>query len=135
MTSTYADPSTPSGVDLKSLLGALLLITVHEHLTGDKAISTSFGPAEPIRCDVAVLDGPSTGEVHADTLIFPRVLIGQLRPNIGKKVLGRLGQGTAKPGQSAPWTLLASSDDDKATAVRYETHVAASAVTSVDAPF
>ena len=123
---TYADPSTPPGVDLKSLLGSLLLITVHEHLTGEKAVTTSFGPAEPIRADVAVLDGPNKGEVSADALIFPRMLIGQLRPNVWRKVLGRLGQGPAKPGQSAPWILLPSTDDDKATATKYEAHVAAS---------
>jgi cytosine/adenosine deaminase-related metal-dependent hydrolase len=104
---------------------------------GARSMRQPVGPIAPgRRCDIAVLDGDCKGDVYADTLIFPRVLIGQLRPNIGKKVLGRLGQGTAKPGQSAPWTLLASSDDDKATAVKYETHMAAKAVTPVDdAPF
>ena len=133
---SYEDPSTPTGVELSTLMGSLLLVSVHEHLTGDKGITTSFGPTEPIRCDIAVLDGDCKGDVYADTLIFPKVLIGQLRPNVGKKVLGRLGRGTAKPGQSAPWMLLASSDDDKATAVKYETHMAVEAAAQVlPAPF
>jgi hypothetical protein len=49
-------------------------------------------------------------------------------------VLGRLGQGVAKPGQSAPWTLTPASDADKVTAGKYLEHVAAAA-TAAEEPF
>jgi hypothetical protein len=128
---SYADPSTPTGVDLKTLKGALLLIEPLEVVQG---MQTSFGPADPIRCNVAVLDGETKGAVHNDTLIFPKVLISQLRTHIGGKVLARLGQGQAKPGQSAPWMLYAANDDDKATAAKYEAYVASQQQVTVD-PF
>jgi hypothetical protein len=47
------------------------------------------------------------------------VLQGQLRSKVGTKVLGRLGQGVAKPGQSPPWTLVAFSSEDARKAQAY----------------
>jgi hypothetical protein len=91
-------------------------------------MQTSFGVATPIRSDVAVLDGALKGTVYADALIFPRVLQGNLRGAIGEMVIGRLGKGTAKLGQSAPWVLDAATDADKQVGERYLAHVAAQAV-------
>jgi hypothetical protein len=52
-----------------------------------------------------------------DVLWFPKVLVGSLKGRIGQKVLGVLGKGTAKPGQSAPWILIdASTEPDAVTA-------------------
>jgi hypothetical protein len=116
----YAAPSTTTGMDLKELLGSLLLIKVNEIVTG---IQTSFGPSDAIRADVATLDGDSKGKTFDDTLIFPKVLQGQLRSNVGKRVLGRLGQGVAKPGQSAPWTLAAPTPEDIAIAQKYDAYI------------
>jgi len=39
-----------------------------------------------------------------------------LKPNIGKSVLARLGQGVAKPGKSAPWILIDATADEEAVA-------------------
>lgn len=69
---------------------------------------------ECVRANVyAVLskDG-SKHEDFEDTLIFPRVLISQTKKQIGKIVVGRLGQGTAKPGQDPPWTLAEATPAD-----------------------
>jgi len=52
-------------------------------------------------------------------LIFPKVLITQLRSLTGQKVVARLGQGSAKSGQSAPWLLNAAEPGDLATAQVY----------------
>jgi len=114
-------PPAPSGdtIDFKALNGALLLISVHEHKTD---ISTTFGTADAIRCDVAVLDGDRKGDVLNDTLIFPKLLVGSLRQVVGDEVLGRLGQGTAKPGQSPPWILNEPSDADFETGRKYEAY-------------
>ena len=121
MTNDYATPSTATGIDLKEHNGNLLLIKVNEAVTG---IQTSYGASDAIRCDVVVLDGPSKGTTYDDTLLFPKVLQGQLRPNVGKRVLGRLGQGVAKPGQSAPWTLAAPTPDDITVAQKYDAYIA-----------
>ena len=118
----YTPPSSGGdNLPLADLLGALLRIEVTEALTD---VQTSFGPANPVRANVAVLDGERKADEFDDALIFPRVLVSQLKPNVGKVVLGRLGKGTAKPGQSAPWTLGAPTSDDIAVARKYDAHIA-----------
>lgn len=70
-----------------------------------RGIKTSNGDADAVSCSRVVnLD---TGRVLHNTLIFGTALV----PNIGGGapdgvVLGRLGQGEGKPGQSKPWILL-----------------------------
>lgn len=115
-TNPFASPGTSSGIDWESLKGSLLLIEPHSLETG---IKTSFGDKDAIRGDVNVLDGDKVGEVFPDTLIFPSVLIGQLRSRIDAKVLGRLGQGSAKPGQKPPWLLSDATDEDKAIGMQW----------------
>jgi arginine/ornithine N-succinyltransferase beta subunit len=39
-------------------------------------------------------------------LFFNVALKNALKEKIGQKVLARIGQGTAKPGKSAPWVLI-----------------------------
>lgn len=130
--STFTAPSAPgSGIQFADHLGALLLIEVEGVEVG---IKTSFGDSDAVKANVHVIDGNGAGESYDDTLIFPKILQSQLKKSVGQKVLGRLGQGTAKPGQSAPWLLNEASADDIAKA---ETWVAANkpAVTSAAAPF
>ena len=112
-TEEFATPATASGIRWEDLNGSLLLIEVDSLETG---VTTKFGPADAIRANVTVLDGDRTGEEFNDTLVFPKVLVSQLRPNVGKKVLGRLGQGQAKSSQSPPWMLHDATDADKAIA-------------------
>lgn len=97
----FAAPATTTGIDWKTLNGRLLLI---EPLR-EETISTSFGESNAVYANVVVLDGPDAPERHDETIIFPKVLANQVRPKLGQKVLGRLGQGQAKSGQSAPWLL------------------------------
>lgn len=105
-------PGSAAGIDLKSAEGRLLLI---KPLTTETGIQTTFGPKDAIRADVTVLDGPTAGEEFKDTLIWPLVLQGQIRGNVGtgRMNLGRLGKGNAKPGQQAPWKLADPTDADK----------------------
>ena len=116
MTDPFASPGSTSGIDYASLNGRLLLIQPHSL---EASVKTSLGDKEAIRADVVVLDGPDAGTEHVDTLIFPRVLIGQLRSRIGQKVLGRMSQGTAKPGQNAPWLLQEATDADKQVGIAW----------------
>jgi hypothetical protein len=128
----FKDPS--SGGDkfpLEDLKGALLLISVHELVP---EMQTSFGPATPIRADVAVLDGARKGEVFTDALLFGKLLQAALRGSVGEMVIGRLGRGIAKAGQSAPWILEAATDADKAVGERYLAHVTAQAAVAEE-PF
>jgi hypothetical protein len=128
----FNDPSAGGDkLPLDQLVGALLLVEVREQ-TGE--IQTTFGPATAIRADVHVLDGARKGERYDDTLIFPRKLQSQLRGSIGGMVIGRLGKGTAKAGQSPPWQLDAASEADKAIGERYLAHVQMQSA-SVEEPF
>jgi hypothetical protein len=130
-------PSAPSSgdkVDLKELNGALLYINVRELV---KDIDTAHGKSDAVKCDVAVLDGGKKGNTFDDTLIFPKVLVSQLSPAAGTSdpvVVGRLGQGLAKPGKSAPWVLNAPSADDLKTAEKYEAY-ASSQKAAQEEPF
>ena len=113
----FNDPGSLDKLPLDELSGSLLLLDVHEQLD---EIQTTFGPATPIRADVFVLDGAHKGDEYVNALIFPRVLIGQLRGSIGGKVLGRLGKGQAKAGQSAPWKLDTATPADRVIGERFE---------------
>jgi len=121
---TFADPGAPGGdkLPLAELNGALLLI---EPLEALKDVQTTFGATDPVRANVHALDGTNAGQVYDDTLIFPKILASQLRDKIGSPVVARLGQGIAKPGQSAPWTLNAVTDADKAVAAAYHAKLTA----------
>jgi len=111
--SEFEAPAASGGVTWENLKGALLVIEPHKV---EEKIATSFGEKEAVRADVHVIDGPQKGETHLDTLIFPGVLIGQTRSMLGKKVLGRLGQGAGKPGQKPPWKLEEATAADQAAA-------------------
>lgn len=113
MSETLNNPAPPgAGMSLEEHLGALVLIDV---LGVETDITTQYGKADAVRANVAVIDGAGAGSEYPDTLIFPRVLQGQLKRSMGQKVIGRIGKGVAKPGQSAPWILTdASADDIKA---------------------
>lgn len=132
MTEQFATPSTPSGLDLKELNGSLLLIEV---LGVEQEIPTVHGNSSAIRANVTPLDGASAGVENDDVLVFPRVLQSQLRGKVGQKVLGRLGQGVAKPGQTAPWTLAAATPEDVQKAQDYTRTKASGNVSSAEAPF
>lgn len=114
--SDFADPSTASGIDWKELHGSLLLIKPTAQEVG---IKTVHGDSNAIRADISVLDGDKEGTEYEDTLVFPKVLQSQLKPRIGQMVLGRLGQGHKKPGQSPPWTLSTATDKEKETGKAY----------------
>ena len=130
-----AAPGSGDKLDLSSVNGNLLYITVRERKVG---IETSFGVTDAIACDVAVLDGPHKAEVYNDTLIFPKVLASQLAAFVGKAdpvVVGRLGQGTAKVGKSAPWLLNPPTQADITVAEKYVAHIATLAAVDVESPF
>ena len=117
MDNPFAAPAPPaSGIKWENLNGRLLLI---EPKAIEAGIATNFGDADAVKADVAVLDGDDKGTEYKDSLVFPKVLQSQLRQQIGLKVLGRLGQGTPKPGQSPPWILQDATPDDQQTGIKF----------------
>ena len=135
--SMFAAPSAPSGgIDFKDLSGALLLVDVlgvEDHVP---TVHTKPGEKSPaVRANVVVLDGAQAGTRYDDTLIFPKILQSQTKTHVGEKVLGRLGQGTAKPGQSAPWQLNEATPADIAVAEAWVTQNSKPAITGAAPPF
>lgn len=127
-------PSAPrSGdkLDLKEVQGRLLHIAVQDVV---RDIDTTFGKSDAVRATVAILDGDKKGTVLEDVLFFPRVIRSQLEQALGETVLARLGQGTAKPGKSAPWILETASPEDIVTGEKYEAYAAEKAKAQ-DEPF
>jgi len=115
----FGAPASATGIDWKDLKGALVLVKPFENVAD---IKTVHGPSNAVRADVIVLDGKGSVDaetVYSDTLIFPKVLQSQVKGSIGGMVLGRLGQGTAKPGQSAPWMLSEAVPADKEIGLAY----------------
>lgn len=111
----WEDPSESDYFKIKEHVGALVLIAVNGF---EPNISTAMGVGQAIRGEVAIVDGPDTGKRYPDALIFNKKLIPQLRNSIGSTILGRIAQGQANPGQSAPFILekAGHGDAEKATA-------------------
>lgn len=109
---TFTPPSVQSGdyVKVADLNGHLLIITPIEYKTG---VVTTLGESEAIEVNIVDLDA---NEEHHNVLFFNKALLSALKPNIGAQVLARIGQGTAKPGKSAPWILIDATTDPAAVA-------------------
>lgn len=125
MSDEFSGPASADGIKWVDYKGALLMFDVKGF---EPSINTVHGETSAVNATVVVLDGDHKGEVITDTLVFPKVLQSQIKGNIGGKVLGRLGQGEAKKGQSAPWKLSDATEADKAVA---RDHIAA----TTKAPF
>ena len=108
---TFAAPSTANeSVKVADLANHLLIISPVEYKTG---IPTVHGEAEAIEVNVVDLD---TNKEHSSLLWFNVALRNALKSKTGQKVLARIGQGTAKPGKSAPWILIDATGDATAVA-------------------
>lgn len=119
MTNPFSAPSSGSKVITDDNLGRLMLITPREVEIG---VQTVHGESDALVADVVVLDEQGgKHEVHNDTRIFQKVLIGSLKRSIGKPmpVLGVLAKGEKKQGKSAPWVIAAPSPEQVKLALAY----------------
>ena len=108
---TFSPPSVnESGPKVADLAGQLLIITPTDYKIG---IKTIHGDAEAVEVSLVNLD---TNKSYESVLFFNVALRSALKSKIGQKVLARIGQGTAKPGKSAPWILLDATTDAAALA-------------------
>ena len=104
-------PSTGGGsIKPAELEGHVLVVEPLEYVA---SISTSFGDKDAIRVNVHDI---TAKESHEDVLFFGTALIGSMKKDIGKKLLGKMSKGEAKPGQSAPWILVDLTGNEKAVA-------------------
>lgn len=118
MSDEFTSAAAPSGgITWADFNGSLLVV---EPLGIENGIQTVHGANDAVRANVYVITGPGTSDDFEDTLVFPKVLQGQLKSKVGSKVVGRLTQGQAKPGQSAPWVLDAATADDIAKAQAWQ---------------
>jgi hypothetical protein len=119
MSSPFAAPATAGETfKPKDAKGHLLILKPLDYRTG---ITTTFGDSDAISVNVVDLDDhdPTTaevGRVYLGALWFSGVLVGSLKSQIGSVILARMGQGTAKAGQSAPWILEDATQDPAAVA-------------------
>ena len=108
---TFSAPSmNENGPKVADLAGKLLIITPTDYKTG---IKTIHGDAEAVEVSLVNLDDNKS---YDGVLFFNVALRNSLKQKIGQKVLARIGQGTAKPGKSAPWVLLDATTDATALA-------------------
>jgi hypothetical protein len=105
-----APSSNTESVKVADLNGHLLIVEPIEYKTG---IPTVHGDADAIEVRINDLD---TGLSHESVLFFNVALKNALKSKVGQKVLARIGQGTAKPGKSAPWILVDATGDADAVA-------------------
>lgn len=113
----FQQPPAGSDFRAKDHVGHLLLIYVRELREG---IVTQYGTSDAIAADVVVLTDPAGPRAEAQVLFFQKPLIGSLRNSVGgEPVLARLGQGTAKAGQSPPYILNPFAEADAAYATQY----------------
>jgi hypothetical protein len=116
----FGDPASGDFLNkeaMAELNGSLWLVKVHEY---EQNIPTEYSEAgkdtPAIRADVIVLDGEHAGRVYESTLIFGRRMVPQLKPRVGKMIVGRLTQGEKKKGKNAPWVLDNATPEEKKTA-------------------
>lgn len=109
-TQQFSAPAAPTSGDIckpADVEGHLLVIEPSDWLA---EIKTQMGETDAIRVTVHDINAQKT---FTDVLWFSVGLKASLRSMIGQQVLAVMGKGTAKPGQSAPWTLVdASSNAD-----------------------
>ena len=126
MSIEFAAPAVGGGGDSLApadVEGHVLVVEPQEYVA---SITTSFGDKDAIRVNVHDI---TTQTSHADVLWFPGGLIGALKGQIGKRVLGVMTKGTAKPGQAAPWLLQDASTSAPAVAAATAYLTAATAAT------
>ena len=110
MSLQFTSPATSGGAVLKpaELEGHLLVVEPEEFIEN---MPTAMGTSDAIRVTVHDI----TDSISAESVLwFNKVLVANLKARIGQKVLAVMGQGTARPGQSAPWILVDASSEPTA---------------------
>ena len=126
----FSAPSQGTMLKPADVEGHVLVVEPSEYVAN---ITTAFGESDAIRVTVHDI---SDAETYSDVLWFSSALVGSLKGNIGKRVLGVMGKGVAKAGQSAPWILVDASGNEAAVtaATAYLTGQVAASITAPTTP-
>lgn len=116
-----SDPfATPTGGGDGSRIGddvgQAILIRPTEYIPSMK---TSQGPTDAVRADWIVLTGPNQGQVRNGSLIFQKVLKGELTRIMGTPkpmMVAVVSMGEARNGNNAPYLFAPADDATKALA-------------------
>lgn len=108
MSFEFSAPTQGQSLKPADVQGHLLIVEPSEFTAG---VPTAFGESDAIRCTVHDIND---AETYEDILWFSTVLVSSLKSRIGQRVLGVMGQGVARPGQSAPWILVDASGEQAA---------------------
>lgn len=107
MSDLFDAPSSGTVLKPADVKDHLLIV---EPLSYETGITTAFGESDAVKVNVHDV---TAGESYEGVLWFSSALVGSLKNSIGKKILGVMGQGVAKAGQSAPWILIDASKEPK----------------------
>jgi hypothetical protein len=113
----FEDPGSGDWLDkqtmhrLKDSLWLVQVLEFEKHIPTEHSKKDEDTPA--IRANVFVLDGEGEGETYKEALIFGRSMVPQLKRKLGKIIVGRITQGTAKGSNNPPWILEKADEDDK----------------------
>lgn len=113
----FNNGASAGGEKLTDYAGQPLLI---RPLRFESGFNTSNGPADIIEAEWIVLDPSAGAEVHSG-LVFGKALVPGLHRYLESPnplTLGVIGQGNAKPGQSAPWILQPLDDSYQELAIQ-----------------
>lgn len=104
----FSAPAAGSVLKPAEIEGHLLIVEPREYI---QSMATAMGDSDAVRCTVHDI---TTKTTYEEVLWFSSVLVGSLKSRIGAKVLGVMGKGVAKPGQTAPWLLNDASGEPAA---------------------
>jgi len=119
---TFDEPAAGGGagdrLQPRDVERQLLIVRPIEYRTG---IFTRFNPeADAICVDVVNLDMNSfdgtPGVIYRMALWFQGQLISNMRPKLGKLMLGRITRGMGQPGQNPPYVFESATSDTTAVA-------------------
>ena len=100
----FNNGDTGGGEKITDYAGSPLLIRPRRF---EQGIQTDYGVTDAVEADWILLDGSDGGAVHTG-MVFSSILVKALHRYLESPnplTLGVIGQGTAKPGKSAPWLL------------------------------
>ena len=100
-------PSTGTVLKPEEVKGHLLVVEPIEYIP---SVTTAFGDSEAVRANVHDV---TAQESYEGVMWFSRALVQSMKNAIGKQLLAVMGQGVAKPGQSAPWVLNDATKEPK----------------------
>ncbi len=113
---TFGDPKSGDQFKAKEHVGRLVAFVDPSR----KEVETEYGVDEATPCRfIVILDGDDAGTVLEDSLVFGNISKDAYANGSEKIVLGRVSQGKAKPGKSAPYILEPAEDSDKAAAAAW----------------